>query len=113
MRVAIGKFAQAGLESRLGRDIGVAVQSGLVQYTRRLASGEPPVGVPSFCHDPGDDGGTEFEVPVDPETEDALKREARRQQVSVAQILAHATLVYLAGLDAASAGPDAATLTSC
>ena len=101
MRVALGKFVQAGIETRPGADIGSAVKDGLTHYTSRLDSDEPPLRVPDFCHDADrSEGGDAFEVPVDPETEAALRQEARRQQVPLGQVLSHAILLHLAGLDA-------------
>ena len=103
MRVAIGKFAQSGIETRLGADVAAVVGDGLAHYTRRLTSGEPPLEVPRFCADHFQgDAEEQVEVPLDPEVEEALKREARRQQVPLTRILSHAVLVYLARLDASS-----------
>lgn len=104
MRVSIGKFAQSGIETRLGADLAAAAKDGLTHYTRLLTSDEPPLDVPRFYADrPPGEGEEQLDIPVDPEVEDVLKQEARRQQVPLSQILSHAILVYLAGLDAAAA----------
>ncbi len=102
MNIALGKFARSGIEARLGTDVAVGVQEALLHYTRRLRSGWPPVGIPQFCRErAAQDPEAEFELAIGPETEAALERDARRQRVSLAQVLTHAVFVYLADLDSA------------
>ena len=106
MRVALGTFAQAGIEARVGADIAAGVQAALWHYSRRLRSGWPPVPIPRFCCDRPPrsaprEAGVTFNLAVAPEIERDLKREAARQGAPMAQILNHAVFVYLADLDAA------------
>ena len=107
MKVALGKFAQSGIEARLGADVAAGVQEALRHYSRRLRSGWPPVAIPLFCRDrPPRSAPREtevaFDLAVDPEIERDLKREATRQGAPIAQVLNHAVFVYLADLDTAS-----------
>ncbi|MGB7587355.1 MAG: hypothetical protein WBM00_01460 [Solirubrobacterales bacterium] len=108
MKIALGKFARFGLETRFRNDVGVGVQAALLHYARRLRSGRPPVDIPALFRSqapaPHDAGGT-FYLPVDPEIEVALERKALEHRVPVGQVLDHAVFVYLADLDAA-AEPD-------
>jgi hypothetical protein len=47
VRVALGTFARAGIEARLGSDVAAAgVQAALLHYTRRLRSGWTPTEFP-------------------------------------------------------------------
>lgn len=104
MRVALGKFARSGIESRFGADVAAGVQAALLHYTRRLMSGWPPVVIPRFCSDGAPasrEDACAFELPVDPEIQAALEQEARRHRVPVGQVLAHAVFVYLADVDSA------------
>ena len=100
MRIQIGKFARSGIEERHGADIAAAVETGLLHYTRRLSSGREPVSIPQFgLESAAPSPAEELEVFVEPETEAALEEEARRQQVTLPQLMSHAMLVYLADLD--------------
>ena len=102
MRVALGKFAQSGIETHLGVDLAAGVQIALAHYARRLRSGRAPVEPPWFCRTVGEDAGAPFELQVDPETEVVLARQARRHSLSMNQVLSHAVFVYLADLDSFS-----------
>jgi hypothetical protein len=101
VKIALGKFARTGIEELLGADLAVGVQAALTHYTRRLSSNWKPVPLPRFDW-PSVDAANVFDLPVAPELEAALEREALEQQVSVDQILAHAVLVYLADLESAT-----------
>lgn len=72
----------------------------LLHYTRRLKSGWEPVLPPvfAFSRDP-DDLCLQLELQVNPETEAALKRSAKINNVDLNQIFTHAVFVYLADLD--------------
>ena len=108
MRVVLGKFARTGIETQLGADLDEGVRAALVHYTRRLKSKWTPLAPPYFSRGQAYGGpAEEFELSVEAETEAALVGEARRHQVHVDEILAHAVLTYLADLDAASSDDDA------
>ena len=103
MEFVIGKFARSCIEVHLGVDLAVGVQAALLHYTRRLKSGWEPVGLPQFCRDqPLPDAGAVLELAVSPEIAAVLEHEARRHQVSVDRVLAHAVFVFMADLDSAS-----------
>lgn len=114
MKIALGRFARSGIETRLGGDVSVGVQLALHHYTRRLRSARRPIDPPHFgsTQSPSDPAGT-VEVTLDPEVETVLEQEARRQQLPLEQILRHAIFVCLADFDfgpesgggAVSAGP--------
>lgn len=105
MRIALGKFARSSIEARFGSDTAAGAQAALLHYTRRLKSGRPPVGIPRLSRGRiPRDTEVAFELAVSEEIQAALKREARRHQVPVGQVLEHAVFVYLADLDSAPEG---------
>jgi hypothetical protein len=107
MKVEVGSLARNGLESRVGPDLGAAVNAALVYYVGRLRSGRVPIPYPRFLHEgvAVDDGfvvrraGAVLEIPVDERIEAALDTEARRQQVEVEKLAGHAVMVFLGELD--------------
>jgi hypothetical protein len=102
VRVALGTFARSGIEAHLGSDLAVGVQAALLHYTRRLGSGRKPPQLPHFLDGlPREPSAAGFEIPVDPEIEQILEREVRRQGAPLEQLAAHAVFVYLADLDRA------------
>lgn len=104
MKVALGTFACFCIENRLGLDLATGLQHALRHYVRRLESATRPLPLPAFACERrprADEGATELELPVEPEIEVALLREARAQEVSMAQLLDHAVFVYMADLDSA------------
>jgi hypothetical protein len=116
VRVALGRFATSGIETRLGGDLATGVQLALHHYTRRLRSARKPIDPPHFASrsQPADAAST-IEVTLDPEVEAVLQEEARRQHLPLEQILRHAVFVCLADFDfgpggggggAVSAGPS-------
>lgn len=101
MKLALGTFARLGIESRLGSNLGVGVLLALHHYTRRLSSGWCPIAPPRFCAEQaGDDGATEIELHVGPETRSRLESVAKMHHVPLNHVLLHAVFVYLADLDA-------------
>ncbi len=105
MKVALGKFARSSIETRFGADIDAGIQAAVLHYARRLKSAWPPVGIPWFCRGKAavsSDTVSSLEVLLDPELEEELECEARRNQVPVEQVLTHAVFVYLADMDSAS-----------
>jgi hypothetical protein len=114
MKVALGTFARSGIESRLGGDVAAGVQAALRHYLLRLRSGEQPVGFPDFLRGRSvDPSGADFDLAVDPEIEQLLEREVRRQRATAEQLTVHAVFVFLADLeqgDALECLGDAAVL---
>lgn len=107
MKIAIGTLARYGIESELNSDLGDAVRAALGHYCGKLEAGRPPVEPPRFL-DAGErvGGDTVLDLPIDRETEDILRREARAQSIDLERLAAHTVLVYLAELDFISAhGP--------
>jgi hypothetical protein len=104
LKVALGKFAQSGIETEHGEDVAGAVERGLLHYTRRLRSGWTPAGIPSFALNAPLSPTDEFEVRVGSDTEAVLEYEARRQQVPMQLLVRHAVLTYMADVDSLFAG---------
>lgn len=101
MKVALGGFARSGIETRFGADLDAGVQAAALHYTRRLRSARPPVSIPRFCRGKSFRASGSLEIPLSPEVERALKREAYRSGTPIEQVLAHAVFVFLADMDAA------------
>jgi len=110
MEVEVGSFAREGLETRVGSDLGAAINAALVYYIGKLRSGRIPAPYPRFLDQGAEPGGAEerfvvrraealIEVSVDERIEAALDAEARRQEVGIAQLAGHAVMVFLAELD--------------
>jgi hypothetical protein len=100
VKIALGTTACAGIEAHLGSDFPGAVRAALADYTSRLESASPPIGIPRFLR--GADRSTAalaFDLEVDAQTEAALEREAARQGVSASEVATHSVLVFLAELD--------------
>ena len=110
MKVALGKFACAGIETHLGDDIRAGTRTALFHYARKLKAGRRPVALPSFLRDlaPQEDE-LAFDLTVDPETEAMLEQEALRQRTTMSQLAAHTVLVYLAELEFLGIAPRAGT----
>jgi hypothetical protein len=107
MKVEVGSLAREGLETRVGPDLGAAINAALVYYVGRLRSGRVPIPYPRFLHEgaAADDSFVVrraealIEVSVDERIEAALDTEARRQQVGIEQLAGHAVMVFLGELD--------------
>jgi hypothetical protein len=109
MRIALGTFARAGIESHLGPDVATGVRAALLHYTRRIEAGRKPPEFPRFRRDePPRAPSAALELAVEAELRRALERESRRGRggPSAEQLAAHAVLVYLAALDAAADQPE-------
>lgn len=105
MRVALGRFARSGIETRLGGDVSTGVQLALHHYIRRLRSARRPIDPPHFGSAvPAGDAAATVDVTLDPDVEAVLEQEARRHRLPLEQILRHAVFVCLADFDF---GPDA------
>jgi hypothetical protein len=97
MKVTLGTFARTGIEAELGSDVASAVQAALCHYSGKLQAGRPPIAPPQFLSTVS--SGEAFELPVEPEVEEAFEREAARLGTDVGALAAHSVLVYLAELD--------------
>lgn len=112
MKVALGGFARSGIETRFGADLDAGVQAAARHYARRLRSARPPVAAPRFLRGATSRTARSLEVPLSPEVERALEREADRSRVPMDQVLAHAVFVFLADMDAAGgAGTTSSTVS--
>jgi hypothetical protein len=106
MRVELGEFACAGIETHLGTDVPAGARRALFHYARKLKQGRRPLAVPRFLADrPPRDPQRAFDLAVDPETQAMLEREALRQRTTLSQLAAHAVLVYLAELEFLGVAP--------
>jgi len=102
MRIELGTFARAGIESHYGSDLDAGVRAALVHYTRRLRSARRPMALPTFQAGASSaDSDVALELQVDPSVTAALQHEVDRHGVSVQELTTHAVLVYLADLDRA------------
>ena len=103
MRVHLGDLARTGLETRVGSDLPAAINTALVYYVGKLASGRRPIPVPAFLVAAGAEeranAQSEVEVEVDERIEAVIYREASRQGATPDALAQHAVLVYLAELD--------------
>ncbi|HEU4735759.1 MAG TPA: hypothetical protein VFS48_01875 [Solirubrobacterales bacterium] len=108
VKVLLGRFACNGIESYLGADIATGVRAALNDFTQRLESGRPPLGLlrrplEAIAAEPA----MTVDLPLDERTWQLLEREASRQDTTVDKLAAHSVLVYLAELDRLTP-PDAA-----
>jgi hypothetical protein len=111
MRVALGKFACAGIEAQLGDDIAAGTRTALFHYVRKLKAGRRPIMPPRFLADQmPQEPQAAFDLTVDPETEAMLAQEALRQRTTLSQLAAHTVMVYLAELEFLGVAPRANAL---
>lgn len=103
MKIALEPFARRCIESSFGEDLPAGTQAALRHYARRLRSRRQPAPLPPFGGAPRAAPEVEFELTVPAELEGALTAEARRREVSIERIVAHAVFVYFADLDVAAA----------
>lgn len=99
VKVPLGKFACNGIEAFLDSDIPAVVRAALSDFTQRIESGRPPVGLPRLSDAAGAEPALDLDLPVDDRTWRVLEREAARQGTTVSQLAAHSVFVYLAELD--------------
>jgi hypothetical protein len=104
VKVALGRFARSGIETRFGTDLDAGVRAAALHYTRRLRSARPPVTVPRFCRTEVQAAASSesLEIPLSPRIEGVLRAEARRCGAPIDRVLAHAVLVFLADMDVAA-----------
>lgn len=97
MRVSLGTFACSCIEDRFGGALVATVDAALGDFADCCESGSGSPPVPRFWLEHGRTGKTiDFDIPVDRRVRPILEREARRQGLSVEQLLTHAIFVYLA-----------------
>jgi hypothetical protein len=109
VKVPLGKFACNGIEAFLDSDIPAGVRAALSDFTQRIESGRPPVGLPRFSEAAGAEPAVDLDLSVDDRTWRVLEREAARQGTTVSQLAAHSVLVYLAEFDRLTPPDGAAT----
>jgi hypothetical protein len=107
MKIHLGRFARQGIEDHLGPDLRAGVVASLAHYARRLSSGPPPLGPPSFRREEPALGREPLELSLGPDAQATLQSEARLHGVSEGEILSHAILTYLAAIDRALEGSRA------
>jgi hypothetical protein len=96
MKLAVGTFLAVAIEAN-GGDLRGLVAAALTHYRDTLDRAEA-IGVPLFLRAQRG-AGAEVEVPVSPDMESMLRKEAARQRVAVEALLGHAVFLYLADLD--------------
>jgi len=100
MKLVLGTFARDGIEALLGSDLSAGVRRALRHYTARENSAVAGCLDRGWFRTPGE-GGSDLELSLDSETEQALERRAREYGgVTVEELAAHAVLAYLADRDA-------------
>ncbi len=104
MKIELGKFALSSIEAHSGADLAGGVRAALHHYVYRLKSSLALIGPPRFLIEGtrSERAAGAFEVAVPPEIEATLEGHARRHQVPLSQVLAHAVFTYLADLEAAA-----------
>jgi hypothetical protein len=110
VRVVLGPIARSGVEAHLGCDLDVGIRAALFHYVGKLRNGRGTVEYPSFLLGRGfGESAVEVEVELDGEVEAAIRKEAERQHLTVAELAGHAVLAYLAELDSISEPRSSAT----
>jgi hypothetical protein len=103
LSISFSPFGWAGLQERAGADAfdpAQIVEQACAYYVSELDSGRTATRVPRS--EPDDSGRTprRFQLELEHECAERLNREAQRQAVSLERLVRHATLMYLADLDA-------------
>lgn len=100
MRVVLDTFARAGIEECGDGDLAAGVRLALRHFVRRLESGCEPPAFPRFRRShAGSARKIDLELEVEPEIQAVIAHKAEELDLTVGQLAAHATLVYLAGVD--------------
>ncbi|MDX6603126.1 MAG: hypothetical protein QOF13_2328 [Solirubrobacterales bacterium] len=110
VKVPLGKFACNGIKASLDSDIPAGVRVALRDFTRRVESERPPIGLPRLSEAAGAEPVLALDLPVDEHTWMVLEREAARQGATVSQLATHSVLVYLAELERLTPPDGAATV---
>ena len=112
VNVQLGELACNGLEGHFGPNVAAGTRRALVHYAYKLKAGRRPLAVPGFRDDSPQPQAI-FDLTLDKDSEDALAREALRQQVSLTRLATHAVFVYLAELEFLGMPPRGTTGGSC
>jgi hypothetical protein len=106
VKVALGRFARSGMETRFRGDMPAGVRLALSHYADRLRSGSPLIDPPRFFSEGqrSSDTASTIDLTLEPEVQSTLECEARRQHLPIEQVLVHAVFVYLADVDAGPGG---------
>jgi hypothetical protein len=101
--ISLSRFGWASLEERAGADgfeLAEVTEQACAYYASELDSGRPATKLPRFDHDDPTQTARRLSLELDDDCAERLNREAERQGVSLQSLLRHATLMYLADLDA-------------
>jgi len=102
--VTLGPLACAGVESHFGSDFAAGVRAAVLHYAGVLRSGRLPPPPPRFLPAPRKrQAGVAVEPVIDAEDEALFERLALLRGTTVAELVVHAVLVYLAELEALGA----------
>jgi hypothetical protein len=103
LSISFSPFGWAGLQERAdadGFDPAQVVEQACAYYVSELASGRPAIQVPRSDPDDATRTARRLQLELEDGCAERLALEARRQGVSQERLVRHATLVYLADLDA-------------
>lgn len=106
MKVELGKFSRHAIEAHLGCDLDDGVRTALRHYRLLLEHDGRTLPPPRFLPAEPPADPRFLELVLERDTEDALEREAARQEVPLQHLLGHAVQTYLAEVDrGAFSGP--------
>lgn len=99
MKLVLGTFARDGIEALWGSDLSAGVRTALRDFAKRERSGRAKRVDWRRVRQLGG-AGSDFELSIDGETEEALELKAREHGgITVEELAAHAVLAYLADCD--------------
>jgi hypothetical protein len=103
LSISFSRFGWSGLEERAvadGFDPAQVAEQACTYYASELDSGRLATKVPRSDSDDSSGTARPMSLELDEECAERLNREAQRQGVSLERLVRHATLMYLADLDA-------------
>lgn len=96
MRVSLGTFAYSCIEARFGEDVDATVEAALDRYADRIESGTQDLPMPIFWFGRAvTEAQFDIDIDVDSRKRRLLEVEARRQELTIEQLLTHAVFLYL------------------
>ena len=101
--ISLSRFGWTSLEERAsadGFDLAEFTEQACAYYASELDSGRLAAKLPRFDHEDPTQSARRLSLELDNECAERLNREAQRQGVSLPTLLRHATLMYLADVDA-------------
>jgi hypothetical protein len=101
--LTLSPFGWASLETRAGSDgfdVDQMIEQACAHYVSELDTGRLATDLPRFDPDEPTGSPRTVSLDLDRSSVEALDREAQRRGISTARLIRHATLVYLADLDA-------------